>query len=591
MEHRGTYSPDDNKLRLYPAHRLDAETYAKVRAAGFIWAGRQELFVAPMWTPQREDLLTELAGTIEDEDTSLTERAEERAERFEEYQDNRTEDAERARAAVSSIADNIPLGQPILIGHHSERHARRDAEKIQNGMRRAVKLWETAQYWKDRAAGAVRHAKYKERPDVRARRIKKIEADRRREARTKSEAETELKLWTKDGLTIEQARTVANYCHFGVTPNQTGSYYSAWDVLQPDGERYTNCPAWTVEQVQDKARKHYPAVIARAVRWLDHYDNRLAYEKAMLEESGGTVAEKTGPEKGGACKCWASPRGGWSYIQKVNQVSVSVLDNWGNGGRNFKRTIPFDKLAAIMTAAQVAEHREAGNLIEAKDGCGFFLKGGSERPETHDERNDRLHREHVAATAKPADEVAAAAPFQAMRETIKAGVQVVTAPALFPTPPDLARRMVELADLDFNNRVLEPSAGTGNIVEAILRRAASSQGITVQAVEINRTLADRLSTQPVQVECADFLACNGNLGTFDRVLMNPPFTNAADIQHIQHALTFLKPGGRLVAICANGPRQQAALKSQAETWEDLPADTFAEAGTSVRAALVVMVKR
>ena len=30
-----TYSPEDNKLRLYPASRLDAETYAKVKAAGF----------------------------------------------------------------------------------------------------------------------------------------------------------------------------------------------------------------------------------------------------------------------------------------------------------------------------------------------------------------------------------------------------------------------------------------------------------------------------------------------------------------------------------------------------------------------------
>jgi len=38
--------------------------------------------------------------------------------------------------------------------------------------------------------------------------------------------------------------------------------------------------------------------------------------------------------------------------------------------------------------------------------------------------------------------------------------------------------------------------------------------------------------------------------------MNPPFENGADIKHIQHAMKMLKPGGRLVAICANGPRQQ-----------------------------------
>jgi len=46
----------------------------------------------------------------------------------------------------------------------------------------------------------------------------------------------------------------------------------------------------------------------------------------------------------------------------------------------------------------------------------------------------------------------------------------------------------------------------------------------------------------------------------------------------------------MVAICANGPRQNDALRPLVEahggTWEDLPADTFKEAGTSVRTALV-----
>jgi hypothetical protein len=99
-----------------------------VKAAGFIWAPKQGLFVAPMWTPSREDLLIELAGEIEDEDRSLVDRAEERADRFSNYKDSRIEDAQRAHDAVHRIADNIPFGQPILIGHHSERHARKDAE-------------------------------------------------------------------------------------------------------------------------------------------------------------------------------------------------------------------------------------------------------------------------------------------------------------------------------------------------------------------------------------------------------------------------------------------------------------------------------
>src|SRR5260370_28123991 len=113
MTYTATYSPEDNKLRLYASSRLDKETYDRVKAAGFRWAPKQDLFVAPMWTPGREDLLTELAGEIDDEDKSLVERQEERAERFGDYSDARKEDAESARKAVHAICDGIPMGQPI----------------------------------------------------------------------------------------------------------------------------------------------------------------------------------------------------------------------------------------------------------------------------------------------------------------------------------------------------------------------------------------------------------------------------------------------------------------------------------------------
>ena len=48
-----SYSPEDNKIRIDPLHRLDAETYARVKAAGYSWAPRQKIFVAPMWRSLR----------------------------------------------------------------------------------------------------------------------------------------------------------------------------------------------------------------------------------------------------------------------------------------------------------------------------------------------------------------------------------------------------------------------------------------------------------------------------------------------------------------------------------------------------------
>lgn len=374
-----TYSPEDNKLRLYASSRLDSETYARVKSAGFIWAPKQGFFVAPAWTPSREDILLELCGEIGDEDTSLVERAEQRSERFTVYSASRNENAEAAHKAVTAITDSIPFGQPILVGHHSERRARRDVERMHDGMRRAMKMWKTAEYWEQRAKAAILHAKYKEQPAVRARRIKGLEADKRRYERSQAEAQKFINAWTKEGLTHERALSIANYDH--ITVYYTKDKYPA-STYEGASSVWNGLDKGLIDEHEAAALSlsAHQRGMAYRQRWIDHLENRLTYERAMLAEDGGTVADRTTPEKGGACQCWASPRCGWSYIQKVNKVSVTVLDNWGNGGGNFTRTIPFDKLTAVMTAAEVQAMREAGCLRDSADGTGFYPCSKSDEP-------------------------------------------------------------------------------------------------------------------------------------------------------------------------------------------------------------------
>ncbi len=290
MTFTATYSPEDNKLRLYASSRLDSETYARVKAAGFSWAPRQELFVAPMWTPAREDLALELAGEIGDEDTSLAERAEARADRFDGYAGHRQADAESAERSAAAIADGIPLGQPILVGHHSERHARRDAEKIENGMRKAAKMWETSAYWLERAEGAIALAKYKELPRVRCNRIKTVEANKRRSERTIAEAEKFGALWKKtEEITFERATAIANHDHISIRDEGSTDWSNLWDLL--DKGKIEPAAA------RERALKAHDRSIAAARRWIAHYDNRLAYERAMLAASGYKEPEKQKPMK------------------------------------------------------------------------------------------------------------------------------------------------------------------------------------------------------------------------------------------------------------------------------------------------------
>jgi protein-L-isoaspartate O-methyltransferase len=180
-----------------------------------------------------------------------------------------------------------------------------------------------------------------------------------------------------------------------------------------------------------------------------------------------------------------------------------------------------------------------------------------------------------------------------MRGSVQEGDGGCVVPQLFPTPPALAARMVEIAGIEPGDRVLEPSAGTGNILRAIVDaevQRKSGPAPFVVTIEINRSLADALTAHLASwVFCGDFLEQNFQSDAhFNRVLLNPPFANGADCAHIRHALKFLKPGGRLVAICANGPRQQAELRPLATTWEELPNGTFADQGTNVRTVLLTI---
>lgn len=162
--------------------------------------------------------------------------------------------------------------------------------------------------------------------------------------------------------------------------------------------------------------------------------------------------------------------------------------------------------------------------------------------------------------------------------------QVFSSFNLFPTPEPLAARVAELAEIEPHQNVLEPSAGTGRLVSAVYDAEPTAR---VYAVEIDRPMCDALEV--MDRRCMDFLACDDTvLGLFDRIVMNPPFKNGADIKHIEHARKFLKPGGRLVAICANGPRQHDKLMGEASAWYDLPADSFKGEGTNVSAAIVVL---
>jgi hypothetical protein len=189
----------------------------------------------------------------------------------------------------------------------------------------------------------------------------------------------------------------------------------------------------------------------------------------------------------------------------------------------------------------------------------------------------------------------------------------------FPTPTSVAEEMVDTSGIEPGMRVLEPSAGMGHIAEQI--RAA---GAEPDVIEIGVDRRELLEAKGFNVVGGDFLDFNdanhaergftfgdlmeapdgtrgilrgqGGMGSdrvrlvsdeadarelgkfnfselvgierrgvgsgYDRILMNPPFSDGRDITHVRHAYSLLKPGGRMVAIM--GESAFTASRKQAE---------------------------
>jgi hypothetical protein len=118
-------------------------------------------------------------------------------------------------------------------------------------------------------------------------------------------------------------------------------------------------------------------------------------------------------------------------------------------------------------------------------------------------------------------------------------------PDFYPTPEAVAATMLD--PLDLRGRVVvEPSAGSGNLVQACLERGASEVLMVEPEPRLRAILAG------LQGDCRlignDWLAVTADqISHADLVVMNPPFS--ADEHHILHAWQVAPAGCEIVALC------------------------------------------
>jgi protein-L-isoaspartate O-methyltransferase len=219
-------------------------------------------------------------------------------------------------------------------------------------------------------------------------------------------------------------------------------------------------------------------------------------------------------------------------------------------------------------------------------------------------RLDRLARMGITDTATLREAARELLPFMAAKaeeSAVKKAERAIIGQKVgidfFPTPAHVAQRMASLAHISEGMRVLEPSAGNGNLADA-----AKSAGGVVDVIEISSQLRDILTAKGYTVVDHDFEGFTPEQ-PYQAILMNPPFSQRRDAAHIMRAFGMLASGGYLVAIAGEGvfigTDQKAVafrawLDTHNATVESLDGGTFKDkdllAQTGANARLIVIKK-
>ncbi|TMR99583.1 DUF3560 domain-containing protein [Nonomuraea basaltis] len=459
-----------------------------------------------------DDTFRDRAQVLEDK----ADRLEDRRDALETKADRHAGAADAAHNRAHQISERFAAGQPILVGHHSERGARADRKRMDQAMRKSIDENDQAQEVARRANAVGNQLRRSATPAVTARRIKTAEAELRK-------IEKNL-----DGY----QRTFRD--HAG------NPYY--------------------IEKHEPAQGDYREMQLARKAQ----LENQLEYDRAQLAaavEVGEYVEYgKHNVHVGDLVTYWFRDRR--RRVVKVNKVTVSV-----ESGYSWPDKVKFTDILAVE-----CPHGEDGPDVLAPK------RSAPKAP--------------VRANVEvPAIDVAALT-----ARIVEAEIGVPRDSEAFMSPPTVVERVLDAAELERGMTVLEPSAGNG-----ALAKAAAAESCEVHCVERYPVLSKDLLDVPgiVGLTTGDFLEITPDQypAKFDRVLMNPPFSKGQDIQHVRHALRFLRLGGLLIAVMSNGvawhkDKTATSFRELVEQRgghiEPLPDEAFAVSGTDVRTVLVVI---
>src|SRR6185312_1862160 len=170
-------------------------------------------------------------------------------------------------------------------------------------------------------------------------------------------------------------------------------------------------------------------------------------------------------------------------------------------------------------------------------------------------------------------------PRYVLRDIVTSGcVPDQKAHQYYPTPENVALAAVALADIGPDDLCLEPSAGQGGLADYMPKAHTA-------CIEISALHCEILKAKGHNVTQADFLAWATipKKPQFDRVILNPPYSEGRWLAHLQAAASVLAPGGRVVCILPASQRGKDLIPGLAYEWSPVFANQFD--GTSIDVAI------
>jgi len=179
-----SYNMATGWLRIVFDEKPSRETLNKLKSEGFRYRPRSRAWTAKQNTT-REALIESMAGKVEEVNISVNN--EKKADFYNQKADKLREESKERYGKAKQLSDFIPIGQPILVGHHSERKHRSDLNKIDKNYKKSFELGDQAKKAQATADRYQAKAEGKENPVTILNRIEKLEKDIKKLESYKSE--------------------------------------------------------------------------------------------------------------------------------------------------------------------------------------------------------------------------------------------------------------------------------------------------------------------------------------------------------------------------------------------------------------------